>query len=81
MNYQKLIQVGMLIKKGITTNGVTLVHPYEDDLSFLYGTIFIESSENAQVDSRNVCVFADGQLDRSPTGSGISARLAIHHGV
>ena len=78
-NYQKLIQAGMLIKKGITTNGVTLVHPYEDDLSFLYGTIFIESSENAQVDSRNVCVFADGQLDRSPTGSGISARLAIHH--
>ena len=31
------------------------------------------------MDSRNACVFANGQLDRSPTGSGVSARLAIHH--
>ncbi|NIS29005.1 MAG: proline racemase, partial [Actinobacteria bacterium] len=29
--------------------------------------------------SRNVCVFADGEVDRSPTGTGVSARLAIHH--
>ena len=78
-HYQKLIQAGMAIKQGIATNGVALVHPYEDELSFLYGTIFIAPSERAQVDSRNVCVFANGQLDRSPTGSGVSARLAIHH--
>ena len=31
------------------------------------------------VDSRNVCVFAEGEVDRSPTGSGVSARVAIHH--
>ncbi|MFB0517395.1 MAG: proline racemase family protein, partial [Candidatus Neomarinimicrobiota bacterium] len=30
-------------------------------------------------DSRNVCIFAEGQVDRSPTGTGVSARLAIHY--
>ena len=78
-HYQKLIRVGMAIKQAISLNGEALAHPYEEDLSFLYGTIFIESSKNSQVDSCNVCVFANGQLDRSPTGSGVSARLAIHH--
>ncbi|MBL8190506.1 MAG: proline racemase family protein, partial [Acidobacteria bacterium] len=29
--------------------------------------------------SRNVCVFAEGEVDRSPTGTGVSGRLAIHH--
>ncbi|MEZ4895339.1 MAG: proline racemase family protein [Saprospiraceae bacterium] len=29
--------------------------------------------------SRNVCVFADGEVDRSPTGSGVSGRMALHH--
>jgi len=31
-----------------------------------------------EIHSRNVCVFADGELDRSPTGSGVSARIALH---
>jgi trans-L-3-hydroxyproline dehydratase len=26
-----------------------------------------------------VCIFADGEVDRCPTGTGVSARLAIHH--
>ena len=69
----------MEIKNGIHTCGMALFHPYEDDLSFLYGAIFIEALENTQVDSSNVCVFVDGQLDRSPTRFGVSARLAIHH--
>jgi proline racemase len=54
-------------------------HPFEPDLSFLYGTIFIDDSLNDKADSRNVCVFADGEVDRSPTGSGVSGRMAIHH--
>jgi trans-L-3-hydroxyproline dehydratase len=31
------------------------------------------------VHSRNVCVFAEGEVDRSPTGTGVSGRVAIHH--
>jgi len=29
--------------------------------------------------SRNVCIFAEGEVDRSATGSGVSARAAVHH--
>jgi trans-L-3-hydroxyproline dehydratase len=54
-------------------------HPYEKDLEFLYGTIFTTSSSRHNVHSRNVCIFADGEVDRSPTGTGVSGRLAIHH--
>jgi len=58
-----------------------LVHSYEDDLSFLYGAIFLEALENTQVDSCNVCVFVDGQLDRNLTDFRVSAQLAIHHAL
>ena len=53
-------------------------HPAEPDLGFLYGTIITESNRISP-DSVNhhLCFFAEGQLDRSPTGSGVSARLAM----
>ena len=57
---------------------VDLVHPFEEDLGFLYGVIFVEPSPSAGVHSRNCCIFADGEVDRSPTGTGVSARLALH---
>lgn len=75
--YAKLIQYGRLIKRAIM-NAFDIRHPFEPDLGFLYGTIFIGAPENAQNHSRNVCVFADGEVDRSPTGSGVSARAALH---
>jgi len=54
-------------------------HPLEEDLNYLYGTIFIAPPRTESAGSRNVCVFADGQVDRSPTGTGVSGRAAIHH--
>jgi proline racemase len=57
----------------------TIEHPFEKDLSFLYGTIFTGPAQQAGHHSRNVCIFAAGELDRSPTGSGVSARAALHH--
>jgi trans-L-3-hydroxyproline dehydratase len=54
-------------------------HPLEEDLSFLYGTIFTGPPEDPQHHSRNVCIFANAELDRSPTGTGVSARVALHH--
>ena len=41
--------------------------------------IFVDASPDERVHSRNCCVFADGEVDRSPTGTGVSARLALHH--
>lgn len=59
---------------------MTLHHPDHDDLGFLYGAILTDSKDTWSNDpTRNICMFADNQVDRSPTGSGISARLAIQH--
>jgi trans-L-3-hydroxyproline dehydratase len=86
-HYDELIRVGRLIKQAVMEQFV-ITHPFEEDLSFLYGTIFVEpasqfksepeSPAKAELHSRNVCVFAEGEVDRSPTGSGVSGRAAIH---
>jgi len=78
-SYQKLISNGMAIKHAVMENDKEIIHPFEKDLGFLYGTIFIGDSNTPGIDSRNVCVFAEGEVDRCPTGSGVSGRMAIHH--
>ncbi len=77
-SYQALIKKGMEIKRAVSEKDKDVVHPFEKDLSFLYGTIFIGDALHKNADSRNVCIFADGEVDRSPTGSGVSGRMAIH---
>lgn len=76
-NARQLIEVGMRIKRAVTRN-MKIEHPFESELGFLYGTIFIAPPNHPGNHSRNVCIFADGQLDRCPTGTGLSARAAIH---
>jgi trans-L-3-hydroxyproline dehydratase len=78
-NYRQLIKVGMDIKRAVIESDQKVTHPFEEDLSFLYGTIFIGGPVSTGIDSRNVCVFAEGEVDRCPTGSGVSGRMAIHH--
>ena len=58
---------------------VKMDHPTEREMNFLYGTIFTGSPKNSKNHSRNVCIFAEGEVDRSPTGTGVSARAAIHY--
>ena len=77
-NFRPLIEKGMAIKRAIMASRL-IPHPFEEDLSFLYGTIFIGPPQGKGAHSRNVCIFAEGQVDRSPTGTGVSGRLAIHH--
>jgi len=76
--FQALIQMGRKIKQAVETNPV-ISHPFEPDLSFLYGTIFVGQAHDPNHHSRNVCIFAEGELDRSPTGTGVSARAALHY--
>ncbi len=76
--FPELVKKGMAIKRAImASRGIE--HPVEADLGFLYGVIFTEPAPEAGVHSRHVCVFAEGEVDRSPTGTGVSARLAILH--
>ncbi len=75
----QLIDVGMRIKRAVMST-IPLRHPTgDDDLNFLYGTILVKMLRTEAVHSRNVCIFAEGEVDRSPTGTGVSGRLAIHH--
>lgn len=74
----RLIDCGRQIKDAVMAQ-FPIEHPFEQDLSFLYGTIFTGPALHSGHHSRNVCVFADGEVDRSPTGSGVSARAALHY--
>ncbi|WP_040584753.1 proline racemase family protein [Allomesorhizobium alhagi] len=57
-----------------------LSHPDHDDLAFLYGTILTDGGDGSGGRAtKNVCVFAEAEVDRSPTGSGVTARLAAMH--
>jgi proline racemase len=77
-DYNRLIDYGRKIKYAIMDK-YEIRHPFEEDLSFLYGTIFTGKAFDSKNHSRNVCIFAEGEVDRSPTGSGVSARAALHH--
>jgi len=74
--YRDLISAGTAIKHAVKA-AREIRHPVEPDLSFLYGTIFTGPALGSGAHSRNVCVFAEGEVDRSPTGTGVSARVAI----
>ena len=77
-NYHELIAAGRGIKHAVM-KALPIEHPFEPDLSFLYGTIFTGPAQEPGHHSRNVCIFAEGEVDRSATGSGVSARAALHH--
>ncbi|MEQ8354336.1 MAG: proline racemase family protein [Kiloniellaceae bacterium] len=57
---------------------VQLTHPDDPDLAFLHGTLLTDGADAFdEMPTRNACVFAGRQVDRSPTGSGVAARLAL----
>ena len=77
--------LGELVRAGVAiTNAVRgalpIRHPAAPDLGFLYGTILTDDTElgsRGSDPSYNLCIFAEGQIDRSPTGSGVTARFAL----
>jgi proline racemase len=75
----RLIELGREIKRELEA-GQEFVHPLEPELRGIYGVIFFERiDQGPPLRQRNVTVFADGEVDRSPCGSGTSARLALLH--
>jgi proline racemase len=73
-----LIEAGRLVKRALLAQ-VSVDDPRAPDLGFLYGVIFTAPPRDPEHHSRHVCVFADGEVDRSPTGTGVSARAALLH--
>jgi proline racemase len=70
----ELIAAGRRVKQALEGSDVSR-HPHDDRLSGIYGTVLYE--ELAPLHQRNVAIFADGEVDRSPTGSATSARTAL----
>jgi proline racemase len=77
--YAELIAVGREIKWLLNDADVAR-HPTDDSLSGIYGTIIVEelgTDDAGNPHERNVAIFADGEVDRSPCGSGTAARVAL----
>ncbi|GIH90583.1 proline racemase family protein [Planobispora siamensis] len=78
-NYTELIAVGREVK-WLLDGTPYAAHPLDDRLSGVYGTILFEdlgTDDAGDVHQRNVTVFADGEVDRSPCGSGTCSRVAV----
>jgi proline racemase/trans-L-3-hydroxyproline dehydratase len=72
----RLIELGREVKRALEQRE-EIVHPLEPELRDVYGVIFWQREGAHPLTQRNVTVFADGEVDRSPCGSGTSARLAL----
>jgi proline racemase len=77
-HYGAIIEIGREIKSALNDTEWAK-HPSEPRLDGIYGTILYDDLGDIEdgPHQRNVTVFADGEVDRSPCGSGTSARLAL----
>ena len=77
-HYAALIAAGREVRDALNAAGAA-THPADPRLSGVYGTIFTDDLGDRPEGphQRNVTVFADGEVDRSPCGSGSSARAAV----
>jgi trans-L-3-hydroxyproline dehydratase len=75
-----LRRAGMEIKHAVE-RAVTVVHPDEPGLHGIYGTIFTGPPSGEGADLRNVTIFADAEVDRSPCGTGTAAVMAVLHAM
>jgi len=71
-----LRRVGMEIKRAVEA-AITVAHPVEPRLTGVYGTIFTAPPSAEGADLRNVTIFADAEVDRSPCGTGMCAVMAV----
>ncbi len=76
-----LMKLGMELKYKVM-DMMEIKHPEEPELQGIYGTIITEDirkDNSNNLVSKNITIFADAQIDRSPTGTGTSARVALLH--
>ena len=78
-NTLDLVRIGEEIKHKVMDR-MTFEHP-TSGVNWLYGTIFYQpvESRGKYLHTKNLCIFADGQVDRSPTGTGTGGRVALHY--
>lgn len=74
-NASLLTRLGMEVKRAVERE-LDVVHPEEPELRGIYGTIISEPARTESGDGRNITIYAEGAVDRSPCGTGTSAKLA-----
>jgi proline racemase len=74
-----LRRAGMEIKAAVES-AVRVIHPEEPKLQGIYGTIFTGPAGSG-ADLRNVTIFAEAEVDRSPCGTGTCAVMAVLAGM
>lgn len=72
----ELRRIGMEIKHSVEA-ARTIAHPLDPGLHGIYGTIFTGPPSDEGADLRNVTIFADAEVDRSPCGTGTAAVMAV----
>ena len=80
-HHDELVALGREIKWALNDTSWA-DHPSDPRLGGIYGVVWYDEvgvSADGGPHQRNVTVFADGEVDRSPCGSGTSARLALLH--
>lgn len=65
------------LKKLLAHRAGLFEHPSEGDLQYLYGVMVVDETLGGERGEVGLCYFADQQVDRSPTGSCVSARVAL----
>ena len=70
-----LTRLGMEVKRAVE-HALEVVHPEEPELRGIYGTIISAPPRSSHADGRNITIYAEGAVDRSPCGTGTSAKLA-----
>lgn len=78
-NSDELVRLGVLIENEV--NKIMEFNHPTSGVNWLYGSILYTKPEkqNGFLDTRNICIFAEGQIDRSPTGTGTGGRVALHY--
>ncbi|MGX7678576.1 proline racemase family protein [Jatrophihabitans sp. DSM 45814] len=73
----EIIELGRSIKASVMSS-LLVQHPEQPELRDIYGVIFYQQEPDSEgrLCQRNVTIFADGEVDRSPCGSGTSTRVA-----
>ena len=76
-NVSKLTEIGVAVKKAAEKK-YPIQHPTENSVNWLYGTMLLAplKKEGNKIYAKNICIFADGEVDRSPTGTASGGRVA-----
>jgi len=75
-NLHQLRRVGSEVKAEVERLR-QIVHPEDDGLKGIYGVIFTAPAQHPDAHLRNVTIFADAEVDRSPCGTGTAAVMAV----